>query len=261
MKFIKILLVVASINAYSQKTDVLKIPIGIVNEDTNVGASLNSECVLTDYERVSESNKIVIYGKYDCKYKYGTANYLRAYYSGKPVIVRAIDVSISGEDWEKLNQFDSTKIATLVPTMQNLSMKFYDDAQAKYKMFVAKTKSNGLLIKKAELIDHSRTIEGVGFSISFQNISPKTIKYLGITLTGINPVDDVVSVKKVRAIGPIRPNNVGSYDFDFVWLTDIVTKFKMELKIDYSDGTSKIISNAQNLVSNPEYAERFKSED
>lgn len=80
------------------------------------------------------------------------------------------------------------------------------------------------------------------------NYSNKAIKYLTWTLVGKNSVGDTVtndyykSPVKVKGIGPIKPGESFSYNFDSVWGRDTHFVEKVictSILIQYMDGTSK----------------------
>ncbi len=98
------------------------------------------------------------------------------------------------------------------------------------------------------IIDYSITGESysIGFDISFLNMSKKTIKYLYMTVTATNPVDDKIGTKTVRAIGPIKPNDSGSYNFENTFLSSSAQYLSLDaIKVQYMDGSIKLLSKSQ----------------
>ncbi|WP_316848906.1 hypothetical protein [Pedobacter agri] len=86
----------------------------------------------------------------------------------------------------------------------------------------------------------------MGFDIAFLNLSKKTIKYIYLTVTATNPVDDRIGTKTVRAIGPIKPNDSGSYSFENTFYSSSAEYLSMDqIKIQYMDGTIKLLNKAQ----------------
>lgn len=92
-----------------------------------------------------------------------------------------------------------------------------------------------------------------GANFSIFNPTSKTIKYIWFTVAGVNPVGDLVKTgngyyKTLKAIGPIEPDNVGEWSFNYVWLTDIVEHLKIStIKIQYMDGSLKTIKYNDNM--------------
>ncbi len=90
----------------------------------------------------------------------------------------------------------------------------------------------------------------IGFNISLTNFSSKTIKYVFITVTATNPVDDKVGTKIVKAVGPIKQTDIGSYEFDDIIYSRSAKYLSIDLiKIQYMDGAIKTIpkSEIQNI--------------
>ncbi|WP_462267951.1 hypothetical protein [Mucilaginibacter sp.] len=80
-----------------------------------------------------------------------------------------------------------------------------------------------------------------GFKISFFNFSKKRIKYIYITVKALNAVNDLISTKTVRAIGPIDVSDAGSYDWTDLYFSSIIETVKVNsIKVQYFDGTVKI---------------------
>lgn len=80
-----------------------------------------------------------------------------------------------------------------------------------------------------------------GIEIEFYNPTAKTIKYIWITTRPINPVGDLAATPKtVQAIGPIKPKETGSYEFEDIYFSKVIDKISVtKLKIQYMDGTIK----------------------
>lgn len=86
-----------------------------------------------------------------------------------------------------------------------------------------------------------------GFDIELFNPTQKTIKYIWITTRPINPVGDLaVASKTVQAVGPIKPLNTASFEFEDIYYSKVIDKIIVsKLKIQYMDGTIKeLISTA-----------------
>lgn len=80
-------------------------------------------------------------------------------------------------------------------------------------------------------------------SISVYNTSKKTIKYLSITFRAFNAVDDAIGTKTVRGVGPIYPNESGSYDFESVFFSKVLDHVKIvSMTIEYMDQTKKVFN-------------------
>ena len=101
--------------------------------------------------------------------------------------------------------------------------------------------------------------EGTGIEIFFYNPTKQDIKYITITFQGYNAVDDPVGRPVTRkCIGPIAPDASVSYDFDYVWLTDIIDYAKIKsIVVQYRNGSTKTIYNPQSVMFSPELRDFF----
>ncbi|SUV48495.1 Uncharacterised protein [Bergeyella zoohelcum] len=106
-------------------------------------------------------------------------------------------------------------------------------------------KKYGVAIMRAVPTDNY-SMTGAEFKI--MNVSKKTIKYITFNFYGLNPVKDKVLYKagaynaSRKGIGPVEQYDTGSWEFDNVWLTDVVNTLKLfSVNIIYMDGTSKAV--------------------
>ncbi len=98
---------------------------------------------------------------------------------------------------------------------------------------------NELAIPTFEVTGSDYTI---GCNISLTNFSKKVIKYAFITITATNPVDDKVGTKTIKAVGPIKPSDTGSYEFGDVIYSRTAKYLTIDnIKLQYMDGSIKII--------------------
>lgn len=93
-----------------------------------------------------------------------------------------------------------------------------------------------------------------GAKFKIYNSSKKTIKYITFNFYGKNPVKDKVQYRSGvynvsrKGIGPIESYATGTWEFDDVWLTDIVEYLTLtSMNIIYMDGTSRVIKVTDNL--------------
>ena len=105
-------------------------------------------------------------------------------------------------------------------------------------------------VQRNELAISSFDVTGddysIGFEISLNNCGRKTIKYTFITVTATNPVDDKVDTKTVKAVGPIRPSDTGTYEFNNIIYSNTAKYLSIDnIKLQFMDGTFKIISKAE----------------
>lgn len=228
----------------------------LVNAKSNANVVIGQEyafgCTLDVKEFLSENEPLILYGYFKCN-KTGGVEFYNAYWKNDIYFIKTSDVQISEADDKMLKSLDSIQQDALLESLLSI-LKGKTDAikkelQEKVKPYLAKGKLNGMLIGKSNVFDVSEYTEGTGYEVSFANTSKKTIKYIWFSVKGINAVDDVVSIKTVKGIGPIKTDEVASYSFDYMWLTDIVERSRLTtIKIQYMDGTIKQIVKPNDLI-------------
>lgn len=224
---------------------------GKTNTDAGVGTDYLFGCTLDVKEFLKKDVTLKLYGVILCDNE--NITYYKVFYNYLPYLVRQAEVNISEVDKEYLKQLTPEQDMLFGTKMVNEAEVYYKEikekAEKKIESYRAKGKQNGILIKKSNVFDQSEYTSGTGYNFSFINTSKKTIKYIWITVKGINAVNDVVSSKTLKGIGPLEPDTSASYSFDYVWYTDIVETCKIPLiKIQYMDGTVKQIQNADSLI-------------
>ena len=178
-------------------------------------------------------------------------DYYKAIMDGKAFFVKCSDVTIAESYAEKLD--------SLINASNEIRDDFFETAKhyghfislnnrlEKLKTFHSYAK-NGLVILECRPYDMSEYTEGTGMSFELLNSSNKTIKYITFNFIGYNAVDDPVtsrgkSLITRRGIGPIGPDETASYDFEYVWFTDIVEYGKIHsITIQYKDGSTRTYS-------------------
>lgn len=114
--------------------------------------------------------------------------------------------------------------------------------------------SYGLSMLDWGFSDTSEYTEGTSVHFRFLNPTKKRIKYIYVNLYGANRVGDKIyergkSLKTLKFIGPIEPEEIGSVNEDYVWFTDLVDQVKItSIKVQYMDGTVKIIKNVGKII-------------
>lgn len=107
----------------------------------------------------------------------------------------------------------------------------------------------GFAVTSWSFSDHDKYSSALDASIEIFNPTKKTIKYVWFTLTAYNPVGDIVGKPKtVNAIGPVKPYEGASWDFEYVFFSKVVDCMRIsKIKIQYVDGTFREYPNP-NLV-------------
>ncbi len=141
-------------------------------------------------------------------------------------------------------------IATTPPSIKELENSSVDNELKDALEPFFKVKKYGIGIIRYYPTEH---YSSTGASFSIFNPSKKTIKYIWFTVSGENAVGDLVKTSKgyyktLKGIGPIEPNNIAQWSFDYVWLTDTVEYLNIStIKIQYMDGTFRTIKYNDNL--------------
>lgn len=193
-------------------------------------------------------------------------DYYKACYNGKAFFIPQNNVTLLEESKSELD--------TLRTCSKEIRDKFFHNTLAVSKLFflhtieenldIIKTYSKyGLAIPSWRVYDMSEYTEGTGIKIKFYNPTNSTIKYITLTIQGYNAVDDPYGrpVTK-KCIGPIDPDDTVSYDFEYVWFSDIVEYAKIKsIVVQYKNGTTKKISNVNNIIFPNDLSDWFLSGD
>lgn len=244
-----------------QSYDITKPMLGLVNDDYSLYGPTIKYCAVGGSDRMLNSNDIVIIAGSEKCGDYTEINFFKTYENGILNYIKTSDVSLSFEEYDRLNQMPDSLKSSFEENMRQYSIKMYAELKNEGIEAIKKHAVKGITIKDWSLYDSGGYTDGKDISIDFYNPTKKTIKYVWVTFKGFNPVDDVVvdPVRKtssitVKAVGPIDPYKSGEYKFDFVWFTDLVTKAKIvSLKIQYMDGTTKTINVPHEVIIPPAY--------
>jgi len=120
--------------------------------------------------------------------------------------------------------------------------------------FIDLCRPKGLVVISNSVFNESEYTDGKSFSFEVINLSKKKIKYITFNVIGYNAVDDKVIdrgkyLKSIKGVGPINYDEKAYYSFKYVWLTDLVEYTKVvNIKIEYMDGSSKIIDNPNSVT-------------
>lgn len=103
---------------------------------------------------------------------------------------------------------------------------------------------NDKLMKAGLGVTYPDYIDGefyCGYEISFTNYATKTIKYIYLTLSAFNTVDDLVVSKKFTLVGPINMMQQSSYTDKYAFSgQQAISYYKIKkIEILYTNGTRK----------------------
>lgn len=174
-------------------------------------------------------------------------------YQGKAFFMKADDVNLSKEGKAKLDSLEncSKEVQELfwhktLLLNQALYFKRLDDALKEVESY----SKYGLAIKSWGVYDESEYTDGTSIRITFLNPTKQIINYISISFQGYNAVDDPYGrpVSK-KCVGPIDPKETASYNFEYVWFSDIVEYAKIRsITVTYKNGTTKTISNPSAIM-------------
>jgi len=236
--------------SFSQKR--IELINALTKESSYIGIDFAYDCVISIETKINANEKLLLYGYQKCETD-EKVDFYKAYWNELTYLINTENVVLKPEDEIYLKSLDYNDDLAMYEKISAITEKKTDSISkinaSKAKNYRSKGKENGLLIKYSNVFDQSEYTNGTGYEISFINLSKKTIKYASFTVKGINAVNDIVSTKTIKGIGPINPNEVVKYSYDYVWHTDIVEKSKLSIiKIEYMDGSIKTIQNAENLI-------------
>ena len=221
----------------------------------NCNAEFTNKELLDKYTSVLIADKI----------NYRNETYYIATYEGKAFFIKTQDVEIEEEE---LSKMDSLSLCN------NIQKEYF------FQLALSKTKEiadwralnvlteilsyekHGLAIVDWNVFDESEYTNGTGIKFNIFNPTSKTIKYITINFVGYNAVDDPVSnygtyTLTRKGVGPIPQKESAEYEFEYVWHTDLVQYAKIKsIIVQYTDGTSKTITNAEQIEM-PSYIKKY----
>lgn len=261
-KYITILSIFFSNLGVCQNEHLVKVT---TNTDARIGENFLYGCSLNIADILKPNTELTLYGYVLCE-KDSKEEFYKVFYNGLYLIKKS-EVNITAEEDTYLRSLNAEQELILSQKILEISRENLEAVKKKAEIIIKSKRElglkNGILIKKSNVFDQSEYTSGTGYDFSLINMSKKTIKYIWVTIKGINPVNDVVSSKTLKCIGPLKPNHEGSYSFDYVWLTDVVETCKISsIKIQYMDGSIKQLANAESLILNESlYEIMFGSEE
>lgn len=234
--------------------------VGMVKNDCYVSKNIGSTCSV-GYDRKLEPKSIVfVRGAKACQNSYSSEDFFEIIFKKNIYFIEKDNLVISKD-------FSYSDLVSLSEE-QKLSFANHSDEIAELHRletikkaldFLEKSKSAGIVVFDWSFYDESEYTEGTSVKIQVYNPTVKTIKYLWFNFIGYNAVDDKVIQKGVstitkKAIGPIESDETGTYQFEYVWFTDIVEKMKIaSIKVQYMDGSIKTVTNTESITLSKEH--------
>ena len=174
-------------------------------------------------------------------------DYYKAALDGKAFFIACEDVKLEEPDLlEKLMKEDQELRDLFFEYSKQGSLYFYSEHLKETLDEYNKIIKRPIAVLEFQVTDMSEYTEGTGLRFSVMNLSKKSIKYITINYVGYNRVDDPVypfygqAMITNRCIGPIEYGEALTYEFDYVWFTDIVDYAELKsMTVEYRDGTKK----------------------
>ena len=239
---------------------------GYLSDTANIGV-VSSGCYITPSKTLSAGALLVVAGRHECTSRYSSPKqFYRVMYAGDSHYVSADSLKVAEKDLARLDQVPEGHKPALQEHARLLSLvQRKNDLEDLVKAFESH-KRHGLTIIKASIADVSEHTEGTSFKVRVSNPTEKTIKYITFSVVGLNAVGDPVRDRikggptmVVRAIGPIEKDEGGTYNWEYMWHTDIVEKFRItEVKVQYMDNSIRVIRDLRAIMLKPEQLRTYE---
>lgn len=231
--------------------------VGIVGEDGYVGKNVESYCYTGIDKYLKRGSAVLISGINNCKKSYSTeySQFYEIIYNNQTYFIEKEKLLTELSYYSQIQNMSSSLADSFRTNAQRLGELLYEGDTKKALRFLDGCKSKGLAVLDWSFYDESEYTEGTSVSIKVYNPTQKTIKYLWFTFIGYNPVGDKVVDRKrglnitMKGVGPIKPDESGTYKYTYVWFTDLVETVKIiSIKVQYMDGTFKTITNPKEIT-------------
>ena len=261
---------IISLSTFAQsKINDTSIVLGLTNNEIYTGMSIDANGFKVGEFKMKMATPVYLIGAKSYKIHTGKIfDYYEVAYRGKSYFAYRENINVlnSKYTFEDLLNIPINKVDTFRAVGLRYSNLYYLNQKLNALKFIESCKSKGLVITKNGIYDESEYTEGTSFSCTIENLSNKTVKYISFSLVGYNAVGDKVSergvfTKVVKGIGPLEKGASGAYEFDYVWFTDLVETFDIvSIKIQYMDGTIKVISNPKTIKLSKEHYDLINEE-
>jgi hypothetical protein len=231
----------------------------LVQEETTVAASASDFCSLDSGLTLPAYTGVVLVRTVKCSSRYGATfnkEFVEVLFAGRPYLVPRSALFLRDETAQRFDALTSEQVEANREAWSVASLELRKVQLERAIKSLDATAKYGVALVKASIYDVSEYTEGTGFKATVYNPTKKTIKYVTFTVTGLNAVGDPVrglraAAPVLRGIGPIAPGETASYSKDYMWMTDIVEKFKLNsIRVEYTDGTSKVVNETKSVAIN-----------
>jgi len=230
--------------------------VGVLNDDTFLGNSVALYCSPGIDQYVSKGTAVIISGVQSCS-SYGSIKTIyEVLYKNKTYYIENDKLYTKEAYYTQILAMSAEQQEAFRASAKKYSEAIASTQKTKLLKFLDATAPKGLAILKWSFYDESEYTSGTSVKVEVYNPTKKTIKYLHFTFVGFNAVNDKIvdrrkgtSTIQTRAIGPIAPGETGSYNWEYVWFTDLVETARItSVKVQYMDGTTKVIAAPKEII-------------
>ncbi len=249
----------------SEELSDTSLAVGILSEDAFAGKAIGSYCFSSPDKYLKRGTTVIISGAEVCQQlSTGTRKeFFEILFNHKFYLIEKENLVTRPTYFTQLEKMSvESKLAFRKKAEDVSRILQINNANMIVKYFES-CKSYGLSILDWGPFDESEYTDGTGVKIKIYNPTNKTIKYVWFVLVGINPVGDQVGTAVTRkGVGPIEPGSSGTYEYSYVWFTDLVETARISsIKIQYMDGSFKTILKPRDVIMNNELYEILLEEE
>jgi hypothetical protein len=245
----------ADSSSTSQAVAIPKLVAGIARQYKFMGKSLSTSCYTGSDKMLDAATLLVVAGYETCKRSYSEPKGFYVVFQGlQKYYIAEADLELSEQEAESVKSLSEEQKAPFSKQAEISAIYLRKQKVSEVLDTLKRHKKHGLTVVSSAIADVSEHTEGTSFSIEVLNQAEKSIKYVWFTVVGYNAVGDPVRSRSgasatVKGIGPIAPGASASYEWDYLWHTDIVETFKIpKIKIQYMDGSFREVQNIKAIT-------------
>jgi hypothetical protein len=222
------------------------------------GQSLSIECALQLPRRLPLGAPVVVVREVPCgRGATPSPSHLEVLYRGRALLVSREHIANFHQHRQRLTAFTEAQIAFNEEAWEKASERRFEERVRQARGALRETASKGVAVLETRVTDPGGRASG--FSIKLYNSSDKTLKYVTVSVVGLNKVRDVVrdplrrtTLMTLRGIGPVEPGDVASIAEERLWSTDVVHNCRLtSLKLEFMDGSKRTFNDPENLRVGP----------
>jgi len=228
---------------------------GVAKEFTFLGKSLSSSCQTSSDTLLKGTTMLVVAGYESCTSSYSEPKGFYTVFKGaQKYYIRESDLELSEQEAHSIKSLAQEQQLPFSKQAEVVAIYLRKKELSEVLGVLDSHKKSGLTVVSSGIADASEHTEGTSFSIEVMNQASKPIKYVWFTVVGYNAVGDPVRGRSgtsitVKGIGPIAPEDSGSYEWEYLWHTDIVETFKIpRIKVQYMDGSVREVKNVKAIT-------------